>query len=571
MEWQPYLTTVNIAMNDRIRTLLRSGALEQAEKEYFRHTLDKDTSSEDVMALGGRILKAKALEQQGAERQRLALLSAEKYGTAHKRFHGTFSGINTAAMLLVGGKAEQARAVAAEVQQSLKTKSPAPGPDAYYHMATMAEAWLILGDQTRAERTFADAVPLDPHNYEARASTIRQFEMLLNAAGQNADWLTSFRPPKSLHFAGHLFGLTGGHNPLDVAEVYGLEKAIDDYLTNDMIGAAYGALAAGSDIIIAERLLANGLELNVVQPCPDDLFSTVSLAPFGAEWQARFEQVMAQAASIRIVSLDQTVCDDLTTAFASETAMGLAVLHADRFATTAEQLLIWDEKPTDQAAGTARDAWLWASAGRQQKVVRFPWERPQKTTLTHNIRDERSLKAMLFADVRGFGKLSEKQVPVFVSQVLAELKTRLENHGIIPQHLNTWGDGLFLVFNHVAEAAHAATELQSGFRAIDLEAAGLPENLALRIGGHYGPVHCLKDPFLGTPGYFGREVTTAARIEPVTAPGSVFVSEPFACALSLSHLEEFRCEPMAERVTPGNAPAISLFSLRKTRSVTSSG
>ncbi len=555
----------------KILTLLRAGALEQAEKEYFLHQLDQDTSSEDVMALGGRILKAKALEQQADERERLALLSAEKYGDAHRRFGGTFSGINTAAMLLVGGEIATAQAVANDIRQTLRTMSPAPGPDAYYHMATMAEAWLILGDQYRAEQTFADAVPLDPHNYDAHASTIRQFEMLLDALGQENNWLTRFHPPRSLHFAGHMFSLSGDHAPLEMPEVYGLEKTIDDYLGSNVFGAAYGALAAGSDIIIAERLLANGIELHAVQPCPNDLFSTLSLDPFGHEWQTRFERVLERATSVRTVSNDQSVCDDLTTAFASETAMGLAVLHADRLATTAEQLLIWDGKPTGYRAGTARDARLWADTGRKQKVIRFPGARPRPVPAPAINTDKRSLKAMLFADVRGFGALSEKQVPVFVGQVFAVLANRLNARGVKPQHLNTWGDGLFLAFDHIAEAASAAMELQACFQAIDLQAEGLPESLALRIGGHYGPVHCLEDPFLQTPGYFGREVTTAARIEPVTAPGSVFVSEPFACALSHRHLGDFRCEPMPEQISIDDTRTMSLFSLRRTRDVMSSG
>ena len=133
-----------------------------------------------------------------------------------------------------------------------------------------------------------------------------------------------------------------------------------------------------------------------------------------------------------------------------------------------------------------------------------------------------------------------------------------------PLHVNTWGDGLFLVFDTVMAAAGAAVALQAAFRAVDLRAAGLPEGLALRVGGHYGPVHAIRDPFLGRPGFLGREVTVAARIEPVTAPGSIFVSEPFAAALAIAGGGRFRCEPVTPEGGDGHAGPHPLFSLRET-------
>ncbi len=544
-------------------TLLRSGALEQAEKEFFRLGLDGDTSSEDVMALKGRILKAKALERSGKARQKLALQAATAYEAAYTRFGGTFSGINTAAMLLIGGEAAKAQSTAKAIQAALKSSAPNPGVDAYYHMATVAEAWLILGEPARAQQALADAMPLDPHNYEAHASTLKQFEMLLRAMDQPIHWLDAFRPPKALHFAGHIFDLEGGKLPLSPSVVYGLEKAVDDVLASGSYGSAFGALAAGSDIIIAERLLAHGVDLHVVQPCPDALFAETSLNPFGHEWVPRFERLIKSATSVRRVSDDPSLCDDFTTGFASETAMDLAVLHADRFATTAEQMVIWNGESEQKHSGTARDADLWADLGRTQKVVYFDAPRVVSNLPEHQLRDRRSLNAMLFADVRGFGKLYESQLPTFVEHVFGALSACLTESGISPQHINTWGDGLFMVFEHLATAAEAATRLQAKFQGVNLSALGLPEDLALRIGAHYGPAVRLKDPFLGADGYFGHEVTAAARIEPVTSPGSIFVSEPFACALALRHSGEFRCEPLPQSVKSKNLHSFNLYSLRR--------
>lgn len=553
-----------------ILNLLRSGALEQAEREYFRLSLDEDKSDEDIMALGGRIFKEKALECQGAERHRLALLSAEKYGEAYRLTEGTFSGINTAALYLVAGENEKARSIAKEILKALRQTNPSPGTPAYYHIATAAEAELILGNYDRARQVFEDAVLLDPHNYEVHARTLRQFEMILEAREKDQEWLLPFRPPKTLYYAGHMFGAGKGEVALDSSAFYALEKGVNDWLDSERFSAAYGALAAGSDILIAERVLAYGIDLHVVLPCSDKLFSKISLKPFGVEWQKRFDACIAKAASVRYVSKDTSMADELTAAFASETATGLAVLHAERLATNAAQLLIWDGKASDHAGGTAKDAELWRQTGRQQMVVPYCFKRARAVSGEPWHESSRSLKAMLFADVRGFGKLTEVQVPLFIDHVLAPLAASCKHLKKALKHLNTWGDGLFLVFDSVGDAAKAAVELQASFQSIDLKKVGLPETMALRIGGHYGPVHSRQDPFLETMGIFGREVTVAARIEPKTAPGSIFVSEPFACALAAQGHAAFRCEPVGEAVETKDQGALVLFSLRKV-DITGSG
>lgn len=46
-------------------------------------------------------------------------------------------------------------------------------------------------------------------------------------------------------------------------------------------GFAWGALAAGADIVIAEHLLASDAELHVVLPCPVEQFEAQSVAPAG--------------------------------------------------------------------------------------------------------------------------------------------------------------------------------------------------------------------------------------------------------------------------------------------------
>lgn len=58
---------------------------------------------------------------------------------------------------------------------------------------------------------------------------------------------------------------------------------------------------------------------------------------------------------------------------------------------------------------------------------------------------------------------------------------------------------------------------------------GLPAGTGIRIGMHSRPVFPAVDPLLGRPSYLGSHVVRAARIEPITAPGSVYVSTELAC------------------------------------------
>ncbi|MCK0070825.1 adenylate/guanylate cyclase domain-containing protein [Kordiimonas laminariae] len=548
-----------------ILTLLRAGALEQAEKEYFRLGLDTVSDNEDILALGGRLLKSRMVESHQSHKQELARQAAEKYYHAYEATGGTYTGINTAAMQMLAGDIDNARATADEVLHKTRGYSPKPGQDAYYHMATVAEAYFILGDHVRAETNLTDAISLDPENYDAHASTLKQFELLATVNNADISWLDKFRPPKTLHFAGHIFGLDGDGNVLDEASVYGLGKSILDKILSENIGYVYGALAAGSDILIAEKALEANAEFHLVLPCPDELFLETSVVPFGEHWVPRFWACKAAAKTVRYLSGDNLKTDDMFTAFASETAMGLAVLKAERLATKPLQLLIWDQKNPTAKAGTARDAKVWEQAGRDQIIIPYPRDTRKATGAGDNAEEltaSRDLKAMVFADVRGFGALTDSQVPVFIDKILRPLAICVNTQGRQLEHLNTWGDGLFLVLDSVEAAANVASDLQETFRAIDLAEIGLPEFLALRIGGHYGPVHEMRDPFTNRIGVFGTEVAFAARIEPVTVPGSIYVSEPFACALALSAEEKYRCETVGKVEARKGQQALKLFSLR---------
>src|SRR5262249_49748029 len=97
----------------------------------------------------------------------------------------------------------------------------------------------------------------------------------------------------------------------------------------------------------------------------------------------------------------------------------------------------------------------------------------------------------------------------------------------------------------------------------DLLAAGLPPHLSLRLGAHVGPVFPVRDPILDEPSFMGSHVSRTARIEPVTPPGAIYVTEPFAAALVLAGRDEFPCEYVGHMPAAKDYGQLRMYRLRR--------
>jgi len=87
--------------------------------------------------------------------------------------------------------------------------------------------------------------------------------LILTELGADKTWLEPHRPPRSLHYAGHMAMAV---DDVDVG------RQIRRIINTEHIGYGYGALAAGADICIAEALLEAGAELHLVLPMAPDSF-----------------------------------------------------------------------------------------------------------------------------------------------------------------------------------------------------------------------------------------------------------------------------------------------------------
>ena len=358
-----------------ILTLARAGSTDFALSEYVRLGLDKIRHNEDIMALHGRLYKDMYLSQSNEAARKSAQLSADRYEAAFKDSHGFYSGINAATMSLLAHFDEAM--VSMRARRILDILPPPQLLDAqtkYFIEATRAEAYLLLSEVMKAEHAFRLAVDHDPLNYTAHASTLKQFQMIANYRDMHLEWLTQFDPPKTMHFTGHMFGIEESRDPdlplLTHAQTETVKSSIIEAIQVNDIGFAYGALAAGADIMIAEAVLGEGAELHITLPVNEAVFMQASIAPFGAQWLPRFERCLSRAHCVKIVDKDADQLSHLLEQRASLASMAAAIRHANMLAVSSKQLLLWDQK--HGATGTANDASLWSNIARPQILIDYP-------------------------------------------------------------------------------------------------------------------------------------------------------------------------------------------------------
>ncbi len=363
-----------------VLSLIRAGSLDFALAEYSRYGLDGIRNHEDIMGLGGRLYKDLFLSHHGAAAREFARQSAEKYEAAFKDTGGFYSGINAATMSLLGGIPQDIVTMRAKrILNMLDSIVGENDNQIYFIEATRAEAYLLQGDISSAQSAFRRARDYDPLNFIAHASTLKQFRMIEKAKGESWPWLTEFVPPRAVHFAGHIFGRDGKSSEISVLSK-AAEDAMADQISNIIqvndIGFAYGALAAGSDIIIAESILAEGGELHVILPISQKTFLEASVRPFGDHWVDRFHECLDAATSVTVLDNLEGWPDSMLQHRASVIAMGGAIRKSEELSVAPGQLLIWDQKAGEH--GTANDAAIWRESGREQFVLPYPAPRNAK-------------------------------------------------------------------------------------------------------------------------------------------------------------------------------------------------
>jgi class 3 adenylate cyclase len=395
-----------------------------------------------------------------------------------------------------------------------------------------------------------------------RATTRRNARLILRARGDDPSRLDAcFGVPRVVACVGHLIDRPDRPQPrFPPALEAHARAALADRLRAVDAGIGYACAACGADILALECLRDRGAETHIVLPFRREEFErdSVDIVP-GGDWAERFDRVLASAADVVVASEHRLGRGPASYEYAFRLLDGLAAVRADELDTELVGVALWNGEAGDGAGGTAAAVDHWRRLGRTVEVVDLaallrdhggaidlstPRTRPAAGTTSRapeaDAFDPRVV-ALLFADVAGFSQLGDTQLPRFVEHYLGLVARELGALAEPPLLANTWGDGLYIVFGRIADAAAFALKTCAAIRATDWPALGLPASLELRVGLHAGPAYACLDPVTRRPGFFGAHVSRAARIEPVTPPGAVYASQPFAALARADGATGFTC------------------------------
>jgi class 3 adenylate cyclase len=383
----------------------------------------------------------------------------------------------------------------------------------------------------------------------------------------------------AVFFTGHMIDRPGRATPRFPQSLETLvAQRVQAELKGLNVADAFASGACGGDILFLETALAQGARVHLTLPCSIESFKNdcVDLIP-GADWGARFERILRSAASVEVLG-EQYASDN---AVASDCCNRIMIGLAERCASERGQrptvLALWDGRPGDAVGGTHSTVrfcqehglsvrWMQdlVTGGGAGTEVLAPLLEGTSSAIRHpplQSETPQHICAVVFADAVGFSKLREREVPAFVGQYLDYVMQALRAHGIVPLVKNTWGDGLYMVFDSVRDAGRFALDFRDRIVSTDWRRLGLANAPNVRIGAHAGPLYRIYDPVLGQWSYVGSHVTRAARLEPSTDPGKVFASLAFVALAATENVTEFFCVPVGRRQLVKGAGEMSVFEL----------
>lgn len=495
-----------------------------------------------------------------------------------------YTGINATTTALLMGEEKRARIIARRVRKLCLEKLQQE--DDYWAEATLGEAAIVLGNWSEAEERYFNAAELGRGNYADLSATRRQARFLVEYLGEDRHRFDHcFGIPKILLFAGHMIDQPGRPQPRFPQE---LEKRVRMEIAArlkkypDKIG--YSGAACGSDILFLEEMLKQKSEIYIVLPFPREEFqkTSVDIVP-GADWMKRFRRVLKQAARV-IVASEYRVSGGLVAyEFSNRMQDGLSRLRAQILDTEMIPLVVWNGLSGDGPGGTASMVKNWRLLGPEPEVIDIAVllresivvQTPQAIgkpvpPLEVGLKDTppgfpQEIMAMMFADVVGYSKLNEEQIPRFLKYFMGEVADLSATSLFKPTMAKTWGDALYFVFKSVGDAGKYTLDLCERLCSTNWVEKELPKNLNLRFALHAGPLFFYKDVVTGEYNYAGSHVNWVSRIEPITPPGQVYASETFAALAMAEGVKEFSCDYVGQTPLAKEFGIFPTYHVRKLR------
>lgn len=498
-------------------------------------------------------VKAKLLKSAGERDPARLTDAAELYLAAYRLSGDSYPGVNAASLLALCGRAAQSEALAASLLEAL----PQDEGD-FWLAATRGELCVLLERSDEALRAYANADRLSSGHHGDRASIRRQVQMLRAHRPTLCDRILAegFPRPHVAVFSGHRLDRPGATvSRFPVRSVERVQRMLETFAGQHAGGVSYSSAASGGDILFIEAMLARGAQAHIVLPVPPEQFVAGSVQDAGGDWVARFEAVMARATRVVVAHHAVPEVPAALYHYTNLLSDGLAHLHADAIdGQVAHLAVLHAHSLAPTVGGTRHEVERWRSRGYGVDLVDpLPEAGPSaalpQASPSGSQGEEAGLavRAMLFADLVGSSRFAAQDIPRLMGHFLAEARRLITALDVRPRLSNTWGDGLFLVFDQVEDAARLAAALA---RDIAWPAHGGQPPPSIRVSLHAGPVVEMHDAILERSNVFGHHVIRAARVEPVTPPGEVFATEEAAALLRATGNARFDCVYMGRISMP---------------------
>jgi len=434
-------------------------------------------------------------------------------------------------MLMLGGRGPDALVLAQRVLDSLDALDDLDTIDdaeRYYRAVTEAEAALLLGSLERVHGALARAARLQPGNVNALSRTSAQLRIICRHLGHDASHLAALRVPPVLFVPS---------TPAGAGEALPLPAE-----------ASFVCIGVNGprDLDIAEHYAALDIRVHLVLPAAREQLVEEWLRHHGPAAAGRLQRYLGGGTECSIAQGFLEREGEWRAAYVSATACGLSRLEARRIGAG------WHDLGSRDGVRQA-DAPCGCSAP-------LP---PRNGTAADGRPESRRLVGTLFADFAGYSRLSDEEQPVFQEVLIGGIAAALAEHRarILLQH--TWGDAVHVVTDDAETTARIADRIHNIVEQARCGLGGMLEKLELRLSAHYAPVFEGIDPVEGTTTYFGSQLSFAARVEPVTPPGMIFVTEAFAARLMLEAPDRFAAEYAGEIELAKRYGKYRLYSLRR--------
>jgi len=566
--------------------LAQSGALVPANK-ILKKLQKQGVNDGETLGILGRTYKDMAIRSSSFSERKKYFRSAYKiyfdaFNLALKNKNtddAYYNGINAATLSLVIGKKKESYELAKIVKKiclkKIKIESCKNISVSHWLLATLGEAELILGNFDTAKKMYSKASAQS--DIRGVASMRKQARMILKSQGNTINILDCcFKVPTIVVFSGHIIDQPTRPKKRFPKEIEKeVRKEISIRLEKMNAGIAYSSAACGSDIIFLEEMLKRGGEINIVLPFDLKSFKkeSVDVIP-KSNWSNRFDKILEKAAQVKVLGYHNPETDIYNYEFANLFILGSALARKNIIDTTVKTMAVWDGKPGDGLGGTASAINQWQKSSKEfehidlkkilkEKSAKYNFKNSNLKKIVTNKTTYHTYLPMLFADIKGFSKFSEKQLISFSENFLKKVSiiTSKYKTGILSKR--TAGDGLFFMFKNLKTACNVALELQRCVAETDWTNFGLPEDLSVRISLDAGPCYTFKNPVINEIDFSGNYINRAARIEPITPPGYIYASESFVALSNAEGINSVRFDYAGQVILPKNFGIIPVYNVRQ--------